>query len=87
MKSLNNAAFEAMFAGVTLTSEVDLNLRGTADVSAKTSIGTVAITGIPFDVPSSLSGAYLADVFFYILQLSWTFPARHRVLWRYGGAQ
>ncbi|KAF8629168.1 hypothetical protein AX17_005753 [Amanita inopinata Kibby_2008] len=54
LTSLNNNAFQQMFAGVTLRDAVDLNLRGTANVSARTSIGDVPISGIPFDVTSHL---------------------------------
>jgi hypothetical protein len=56
LKSLNNAAFAQMFAGVTLTADLALDLKGTADVTAKTTIGNVPISGIPFSVPSSLKG-------------------------------
>ncbi|TFK44582.1 hypothetical protein BDQ12DRAFT_661303 [Crucibulum laeve] len=56
LKSLNNAAFAQMFAGVTLMDTLDLELKGTADVTARTSIGDIPISGIPFDVPSSLKG-------------------------------
>ena len=56
LKSLNNRAFQAMFADVTLTETVALNLKGTAAVSARTTIGDVPISGIPFDVPSALKG-------------------------------
>ncbi|KAF8160985.1 hypothetical protein B0H34DRAFT_699004 [Crassisporium funariophilum] len=54
--SLNNAAFQQLFAGVTLMADVDMELRGTADVTARTAIGDVPISGIPFDVASSLKG-------------------------------
>lgn len=37
-------------------SSVDINLKGSADVTAKTSIGNVPITGIPIDVVSTLKG-------------------------------
>ncbi|KIK68835.1 hypothetical protein GYMLUDRAFT_34828 [Collybiopsis luxurians FD-317 M1] len=56
LRSLNNDAFNAMFAAVTLSSSVSLGLDGTANVTAKTSIGDVPISGIPFNVSSSLSG-------------------------------
>jgi hypothetical protein len=56
LKSLNNAAFAQMFAGVTLLDNINLTLKGTADVSARTTIGDVPISGIPFDVASSLKG-------------------------------
>ncbi|THV03542.1 hypothetical protein K435DRAFT_962414 [Dendrothele bispora CBS 962.96] len=56
LKSLNNDAFSAMLAAVTLKQSVDLTLKGSADVTARTSIGDVPISGIPFDVTSSLQG-------------------------------
>ncbi|KAF8070285.1 hypothetical protein FPV67DRAFT_1755106 [Lyophyllum atratum] len=56
LKALNPAAFAQMFAGVTLLDELDLTLKGSADVTAKTAIGNVAISGIQFNVPSSLKG-------------------------------
>lgn len=56
LKALNPAAFAQMFAAVTLTADLALDLKGTADVTAKTTIGDVAITGIPFNVPSTLKG-------------------------------
>jgi len=56
LRSLNDGAFEAMFAAVTLQPEVDLQLTGTANVTARTTIGNVPISGIPFNVPSSLKG-------------------------------
>lgn len=56
LTSLNNDAFSAVLAAVTLTNSVSLGLGGTANVTAKTSIGDVPITGIPFNVTSSLAG-------------------------------
>ncbi|KAF8626824.1 hypothetical protein AX15_004657 [Amanita polypyramis BW_CC] len=61
LTSLNNGAFQQMFAGVTLQNSVSLELRGSADVSAKTSIGNVPISGIPFDVTSQLKGINAFD--------------------------
>lgn len=54
--SLNDAAFEAMIAEVTDKSSATFDLSGTADVTAKTPIGDVPISGIPFDVTSTLQG-------------------------------
>ncbi|PFH51992.1 hypothetical protein AMATHDRAFT_74502 [Amanita thiersii Skay4041] len=54
--ALNNDAFKQMFAEVTLEKTVSIDLRGTADVTARTSIGDVPISGIPFDVESQLQG-------------------------------
>jgi hypothetical protein len=56
LTSLNDAAFEVMFAEVTDTDSAVFDLSGTADVTAKTSIGDVPISGIPFDVTSTLKG-------------------------------
>jgi len=56
LKALDPAAFAQMLAGVTLLDQLDLILKGSADVTAKTSVGNVAISGIPFNVPSSLKG-------------------------------
>ncbi len=58
LTSLNTGAFQQMFADVTLQSSVSLGLRGTADVLAKTSIGNIPISGIPFDVTSQLKGPH-----------------------------
>ncbi|KAL0956087.1 hypothetical protein HGRIS_002255 [Hohenbuehelia grisea] len=56
LKSLQNQAFQAMFAHVQLQDHVELDLKGSADVTARTTIGDVPIAGIPFSVSSSLSG-------------------------------
>jgi hypothetical protein len=56
LTSLNNDAFDALFSAVTLADLVSLGLGGTANVTAKTSIGDVPISGIPFNVTSSLTG-------------------------------
>ncbi|KAG1812612.1 uncharacterized protein BJ212DRAFT_460083 [Suillus subaureus] len=56
LTSVNNGAFEAMFAQVTDKNSADLGLSGTVDVTAKTTIGDVPISGIAFDVTSSLAG-------------------------------
>ncbi|KAG1742190.1 hypothetical protein EDB19DRAFT_1702736 [Suillus lakei] len=56
LTSVDNGAFEAMFAQVTDKNLADLGLSGTADVTAKTVIGNVPISGIAFDVTSSLAG-------------------------------
>ncbi|KAI0686333.1 hypothetical protein BC835DRAFT_1523138 [Cytidiella melzeri] len=69
LTALNGGAFGAFFTAVTDTSSVGFGLKGTADVVAKTSIGDVSISGIPFDVQSALTGigqfggtAQLSDV-------------------------
>lgn len=56
LKSLNNDGFSQLLAGATLMSSIDINLKGSANVTAKTSIGNVPITGIPIDVVSTLGG-------------------------------
>lgn len=56
MTALNDDAFDAVLAEVTLTASVSLELSGTTNVTAKTSIGDVPISGIPFNVTSSLAG-------------------------------
>jgi hypothetical protein len=56
LTSVNNGAFEAMFAQVTDKNSADLGLSGTVDVTVKTVIGDVPISGIAFDVTSSLAG-------------------------------
>ncbi|KAJ7716738.1 hypothetical protein DFH07DRAFT_349612 [Mycena maculata] len=48
--------FELLFAVVTLTTGTEFVLSGTANVSARTSIGDVPINGIPFNVDSGLTG-------------------------------
>lgn len=45
-----------MFAEVTDKASAEFDLSGTADVVAKTPIGNVPISGIPFDVTSTLGG-------------------------------
>jgi len=57
LKSLNNDAFEKLLASATLTDEVSVRVKGTADVTARTEIGDVPVSGIPIDVTSSLKGA------------------------------
>jgi len=45
-----------MFAGVTLLDDVNLTLKGTANVSARTTVGDIPISRIPFEVTSDLKG-------------------------------
>lgn len=54
LTSVNNGAFEATFAQYS----ADLGLSGTVDVTVKTVIGDVPISGIAFDVTSSLAGEF-----------------------------
>jgi len=56
LKSLNNDAFGLLLAGATLMDEVSIQIKGTADVTARTEIGYVPILGINFNVTSSLRG-------------------------------
>ncbi|TFK75313.1 hypothetical protein BDN72DRAFT_885777, partial [Pluteus cervinus] len=56
LKSLNDAAFQAMFTQVTLQNHIDLSLRGVANVTAKTAVGNIDLSNIAFNVPSSLKG-------------------------------
>ncbi|KAI0668274.1 hypothetical protein C8Q78DRAFT_1081656 [Trametes maxima] len=56
LQSKNDGAFSQFFAAVTDTSNVDFELKGSADVTARTTIGDVPISGIPFNVTTSLKG-------------------------------
>ncbi|KAH9083581.1 hypothetical protein EDB83DRAFT_2511885 [Lactarius deliciosus] len=56
LQSLNNAVFAAFFAAVTDTQGVEFELKGSANVVARTTIGDVPISNIPFNVTSALRG-------------------------------
>jgi hypothetical protein len=56
LQSLNDQVFALFFAGVTDLPEASFELKGTADVVANTPIGSVPISGIPFNVTSTLAG-------------------------------
>jgi antitoxin (DNA-binding transcriptional repressor) of toxin-antitoxin stability system len=56
LRSLNDDTFQQLLQAVTDTNEADFRLSGTANVVAKTTIGNIPISGIPFDVPSGLKG-------------------------------
>lgn len=56
LPALNDGAMQELFEGVTDTALAQLTLKGTANVTAKTSIGNVPIASILFNVPSSLAG-------------------------------
>ncbi|KAI9459105.1 hypothetical protein F5148DRAFT_1001220 [Russula earlei] len=56
LKSLNDRVFSAFLASITDTQGIQLELRGSADIVAKTAIGNVPISNIPFNVTSSLIG-------------------------------
>ncbi|KAH9850917.1 hypothetical protein C2E23DRAFT_886961 [Lenzites betulinus] len=61
LQSKNDGAFAQFFAAVTDTSGVEFELKGTADVVSRTSIGDIPISGIPFNVSSSLKGINAFD--------------------------
>lgn len=63
LQSKNDGAFSHFFAAVTDTSGVDFELKGTADVVARTTIGDVPISGIPFNVSTSLKGTLFSARF------------------------
>ncbi|KAK7064212.1 hypothetical protein R3P38DRAFT_3165227 [Favolaschia claudopus] len=48
--------FQLLFAATTLTPSIDFVLSGSANVSARTTIGDVPINGIPFNLDSTLKG-------------------------------
>ncbi|RPD52770.1 hypothetical protein L227DRAFT_646291 [Lentinus tigrinus ALCF2SS1-6] len=56
LQSVNNGAFAVFFAAVTDTSGIEFDLKGSADVVARTAIGDVPISAIAFDVTTSLKG-------------------------------
>ncbi|KAI9442265.1 hypothetical protein H4582DRAFT_1809416 [Lactarius indigo] len=56
LQSLNSVAFAGFFAAVTDTQGVEFELKGSADVVARTTIGDVPISNIPFNVTSALRG-------------------------------
>ncbi|KAM5540830.1 hypothetical protein V8D89_005474 [Ganoderma adspersum] len=56
LRSLNNDAFSQFFKTVTTSQNAELQLKGSSDVVARTSIGDVPISGIPIDVTTSMSG-------------------------------
>ncbi|KAI0321180.1 hypothetical protein OF83DRAFT_1280620 [Amylostereum chailletii] len=56
LQSLNNDAFSSFFGRVTDTSTVEWELKGSADVVARTTIGDVPIGDIPFNVSTTISG-------------------------------
>jgi len=53
---LNNDVFATFLAAVTDTQAVEFELRGSADVVARTTIGDILISNMPFNVTSALSG-------------------------------
>jgi len=53
---MNNIAFATFFAAVTDTQGVEFELKVSADVVARTTIGDIPITNIPFNVTSPMRG-------------------------------
>ncbi|KAJ7874667.1 hypothetical protein B0H14DRAFT_3551962 [Mycena olivaceomarginata] len=53
--------FELLFAVALLLPSTDFVLSGSANVSARTTIGDVPINGIPFNLPSTLEGKCIAS--------------------------
>ncbi len=58
---MNNDAFSQFFKTVTTTPNAELQLKGSADVVARTSIGDVPISGIAIDVTTSMKGLNAFD--------------------------
>ena len=56
LRALDQTAFSQLFATFTTSSNVDLLLKGSADVVARTAIGDVPISGIPIDATTSIKG-------------------------------
>ncbi|SCV70806.1 BQ2448_3568 [Microbotryum intermedium] len=56
IKSLDDASFRSFFDAVTNTASVTFGLNGAANVTAGTNAGDIPITGIPFNVQTSLRG-------------------------------
>jgi hypothetical protein len=54
--STQNAVFQQLFKQVTDSATASFGLAGTADVTARTSIGDVPIAALPFNVTTSLKG-------------------------------
>ena len=53
---MNDIAFTTLLAAVTDTQGIEFELKGSADVVARTTIGDIPITDIPFNVTSSMRG-------------------------------
>ncbi|CAO1639236.1 unnamed protein product [Sympodiomycopsis kandeliae] len=56
VRSLNDPSFQAFFAKLTDTERADFGLQGNTSVLARTHVGDIPITGIPFNVTTSLAG-------------------------------
>ncbi|KAJ7497141.1 hypothetical protein FB451DRAFT_1457944 [Mycena latifolia] len=64
LTAVTENGFQLLFAVVTLLPEADFVLSGSANVSARTSIGDVLITGIPFNLNSAMTGEWHSSRFF-----------------------
>lgn len=62
-QALNDGAMQVLFQAVTDTPGGDLTLAGTANVTVKTTSGDIPIGDIAFNVPSSLAGALINNIF------------------------
>ncbi|KAH9485291.1 hypothetical protein JR316_0002199 [Psilocybe cubensis] len=56
LESLDPTGFASLLSEVTLKPDVEIEVTGTADVTARTTIGNIPITGIPLNVVSDLKG-------------------------------
>lgn len=56
LTSTNNAGFQKLLQQATDDKSTNLGLKGSADVTARTSIGDVPIAGMAFDVSTTLGG-------------------------------
>ncbi|KAF8524806.1 hypothetical protein BU17DRAFT_84312 [Hysterangium stoloniferum] len=56
LNALNNNVFGSFFAQVTDKQSAAITLKGSTDIVAHTTIGDVPISGIPFNVSSSIAG-------------------------------
>lgn len=65
LQALNPAGFATLFAGVTLKPDVEVEVTGTADVTARTTIGDIPIAGIPLNVVSDLKGIFFFNVYYF----------------------
>lgn len=76
LTALSDPAMQELFEAVTDTPLANLTLEGSANVTAKTTIGNVPIASIPFNVQSSLAGMllvpHLFNYFPNALSKAWT---------------
>ena len=73
LHSLDNMAFTTFFAAITDTQGLEFELKGFADVVARTTIGDVPISNIPFNVLSAMKGKFrnLFHIYIHVYGL-WT---------------